>query len=342
MVDFSQFHFLNPLWLWALLPALLLWLALFFHQKQQGNWAQVIDPEFHPLLLKGEVAKQANLLPLIGIGLLWLLAILALAGPTWKQVKIPASETQSGSVILLDLSLSMLAEDLKPNRLTQARFKLLDLLEQHPEIPMGLVAYAGSAHPLVPISKDNGTLKGLLPSLHPFLMPQYGSDPVQAFQTAWRMLQGAHVKHGHIIWVTDDLEPEQQEEIARFIKTHPVSLSILVVGTPEGGPIPIPKQGLLKDNQDKTVLAKVPYQRFEQLAKETGAKWTPLKLTDEDLNALLPPKLGEQVAKSAKQQQKGQAPAQQSATQWQNMGPYLLWLLIPLFALGFRKGWLAK
>ncbi len=338
MSEVHSFHFLAPHWLWLLIPAALLLWGLWQLTRTQGNWAQVIDPEFQPILLPDQNEKRQQNLPIIGLGLIWFLAILALAGPTWQQVKIPANETESGSVILFDLSLSMLAEDLKPNRLTQTRLTLLDLLNQHPELPMGLVAYAGSAHALVPISKDNATLKSLLPHLHPFIMPKYGSNPMAAFKKGWQLLQGAHIKRGHLIWVTDDLEPKQAKALKRFLAQHDFTLSILLVGTEAGAPIPIPQRGVLKDDDGKVVIAKVPVQRFQQFAQAVHARLTPITLDNRDIERLLPPLSAETV-----KQQKIQANLQdKTITQWQNMGPYLLWLLLPLFALGFRRGWLSK
>ncbi len=333
-MNLDQFHFLAPLWFLALIPALLLLWGLWKLQRTQGNWSQVIDPEFRPVLLPEQKEKQQQQIPFIGLGIIWLLAVFALAGPTWKQVKIPANETQSGAVIVLDLSLSMLAEDLKPNRLTQARLTLLDLLEQHPEIPMGLVAYAGSAHTLVPVSKDNATLKSLLPHLHPFIMPRYGSNPVDAFQKAEQLLKGAQIKQGHIIWVTDDLEPEQAEMLENLIKKYHLSLSILAVGTEAGAPIPIPKQGYLKEVDGKLVMAKVPMQRFKTFAQAVNANLTPITLNNADIKQLLPPLMAAETAKPSQHDK--------SVTQWQNMGSYLLWLLIPLLALGFRRGWFSR
>ena len=337
----GHFHFLYPLWLLALIPAFLLLWGLWRRQTTQGNWSEVIDAKFHAVLLPDQVVKQTQYLPFLGLGLLWLLVIMALAGPTWQKIKIPANETQTGSVVLLDLSLSMLSEDLKPNRLINARIHLLDLLEQHPEIPIGLVAYAGSAHTLVPISKDNATLKALLPHLHPFIMPRYGSDPIQAFQKAIQLLEGAQVKQGHILWITDDLDAAQIAPLKKLIKQHSLSLSILVMGTEKGAPIPIPQQGLLTDAQDQTVLAKVPVQRFKDFAQAVQASLifadpSPAA-TASILDALLPSQFA-----SASSQKNATDKEDKALVQWQNMGSYLLWLVIPLFALGFRRGWLSR
>jgi len=333
-MSLSHFHFLTPIWFLALIPAVLLLWGLWKQQRSEGNWSQVIDPEFQPVLLEEAQAQSQNALPFLGLALIWLWAITALAGPTWKQVKIPANETETGSVIILDLSLSMLAQDLKPNRLTQARLTLLDLLNQHPEVPMGLVAYAGSAHALVPVSKDNATLKALLPYLNPLMMPRYGSDPVAAFKKALQLLKGAHIKQGHLIWVTDDLDPEQAKALQNLLHNAQVSLSILRVGTQAGGPIPIPQQGVLKEDQGQVVIAKVPVARLTAFAQATHAHLTPITLDNSDIEQLLPSGLN--FAK-----QKPEAKSKQ-VIQWLNMGPYLLWLLIPLLAVGFRRGWLSR
>ena len=123
-----SFHLIRPEWLWALIPvALLLWM-LFNLQRQPGNWQQLIAKPFQKVLLGQEQQQKSFYLPLMGLASLWLIAIIALTGPSFKKVEQPAEKAQQGVVILLDNSLSMLADDLKPNRITRARYQLTDFL----------------------------------------------------------------------------------------------------------------------------------------------------------------------------------------------------------------------
>lgn len=142
-----EINFLRPWWFLILLPiAWLLWRAWQVKAKQ-GAWHQVIAPKFRQLLLSQPHNESGvfHKLWLIALGLVWLLMSVILAGPSLKSVEIPAQKSQQGTVIVLDLSLSMLADDLTPTRLNRVKYKLTDLLTQHPEMPVGMVVYAGSA-----------------------------------------------------------------------------------------------------------------------------------------------------------------------------------------------------
>ncbi|WP_373018592.1 VWA domain-containing protein [Thiomicrorhabdus sp.] len=332
-----EIHFLRPWWFLALIPVVwLVWKA--WHIKlQQGAWQKVIAPKFHKLLLNSQNQTQglsSNRLAVIGLACLWIMAILALAGPSLKSVKLPAEKTHQGTVILLDLSLSMLAEDIKPNRISRARFKLIDLLKKHPETAFGLVAYAGTAHTIAPISEDNQTLLSLVPTLNPMMMPKYGSEPLLAMQQADLLFKGANVTQGHIVWVTDDLENEQRQAIADWIQSKGYSLSILAVGTQSGGAVNIPNYGLLKDDNGAIVLPKLPYAELEKLSRQSGAALTPLTVDETDLDRLMPNQL-EAFAKQQAEHEKDKEVLHRL-----DDGTAVIMAMLPLLALAYRRGWL--
>ncbi|WP_127469826.1 VWA domain-containing protein [Thiomicrorhabdus aquaedulcis] len=331
-------EFLRPWWFLGALPvAWILWQAWQAH-RQQGAWHKVIAPPFRTLLLGNNQTNGLDgfgHIALMGLGGLWLLMLVALAGPTLKTVEIPAEKSQQGTVILLDLSLSMLADDVSPNRLTRVKFKLTDLLTLYPEQPTGLVVYAGSTHTLAPISEDNQTLLGLLPALDPTIMPSYGSDPLNGFKHAKALLNGAHVQQGHIIWITDDLEPEQIAPLSDWLNRQSFRVSVLAVGTDKGGAVNIPNFGLLKDAQNNVVLPPLAWTQLEQLAQNTQAKLTPLTLNDRDIQTLRPAhRAGTKPTDAAKDldNKTVQHPLDE--------GSALLFLLIPLAALIYRRGWI--
>ncbi|MDX1353304.1 MAG: VWA domain-containing protein, partial [Thiomicrorhabdus sp.] len=290
----SNIHFLRPWWFLALLPVIWIIWQIWQTNRKQGAWHKVIAPKFRTLLLGEHTTSEPNINEKLGYIILafsWFFAILALAGPWIKSVDIPAQKSQQGVVIVLDLSLSMLADDLAPSRLTRVKYKLTDLIKQHPEYATGMVAYAGTAHTISPISEDNQTLLGLLPSLSPVMMPKYGSKPIKGLDLAYQLIQGAHITNGHIIWITDDIEQNELETISRWLQNHSVSMTLLTVGTEKGGVVQIPNYGLLKDSQDKLIMPSVPFARFAELAQQTDIKWLNLKLEDSSVKPLLPPAL---------------------------------------------------
>lgn len=328
----NELVLLRPYWLLALIPAgYLLW-KLWSKQAQKSGWKSVIAPEFQPYLLNKNQTTAASPFGLIGLGLIWLAAIIALSGPSWHQQPIPTQKTQTGTVVVLDLSLSMFADDIEPNRLTRVQFKLNDLLQTYPEIRIGMVGYSGTAHIISPIADDNRTLQNLLPHLNPLIMPSYGSDAVSAFKLAIEMINGAQVNQGHIIWITDDIETDQIEPIQTLLALNNLSLSLLAVGTETGGAINIPDYGLLKNEQDELVQAAVPLKRLANLAAQSGAKFQRLQLDNSDLADLTPNYLAEQT------QQQDEKPL----TQALDYGVYLLGMILFLSAFALRRGWLAS
>jgi len=332
-----NFEFLRPWWLLALVPVVLILLKAWQIKTHQGSWQKVIAPKFQKLLLGRGAQPQSKMnvrLAILGLGLIWLLTIIALAGPSLKSVKLPAEKTQQGSVIILDLSLSMLADDVMPNRISRARFKLIDLLKKHPEQSIGLIGYAGTAHSIAPISEDNTTLLELLPVLNPMIMPEYGSNPLQAMQLAEKMFQASQINQGHFIWVTDDIEPTQRKAIQAWLNKRNISLSILAVGTQAGGTVKIPNYGLLRDQDEQIITPKLPYKELQTLSNATGAALTPLKVDDSDLALLIPSNL------AAIAEQKKQTSENKEVLHKLDDGSALILLLLPMLAFAYRRGWL--
>ena len=138
---FGLVHFIRPGWLLLLPLAVLLPWAWRRSRRAAGDWSRVCDPH---LLRWLSVDKAGADLPggrrwLAGLALL--LVILALAGPSWQKLPDISYSARDARVVVLDLSRSMLAEDLRPNRLTRARFRLADLLMQTAEGQVGLGAH---------------------------------------------------------------------------------------------------------------------------------------------------------------------------------------------------------
>lgn len=330
----NSVHFLRPWWFLALLPiGWIIWRAWQVNRKQ-GAWHEVIDPKFRTLLLGENASTEPTLnekLGYIGLTIAWCLAILALSGPWVKSIDVPAQKSQQGVVIVLDLSLSMLADDLAPNRLSRVKYKLTDLLKQHPEFATGMVAYAGSAHTITPVSEDNQTLLNLLPSLNPVMMPKYGANPLLGFEQAYQLFKGSNINQGHILWVTDDIEPQEIDVISNWISSHSVSMTVMTVGTEAGGVVQIPNYGLLKDSHDKLIMPQLPLKRFQQLSQHANIKWVALIPGEDSVEELLPP---ESTATEAQRDSKVQKEVKHPL----DIGSYFLFMLIPLAAFIFRRG----
>ncbi len=331
-------HFLRPEWLLALLPIFILLWFIFKHKLQQGSWQTIIDPKFQQILLDEQQQQKQSYLPLIGLAILWLAATIALAGPSWQQVKTPSEKVQQGTVILLDNSLSMLAEDIKPNRISRARYKLVDFLTANPHLSTGLVIYSGSAHTLSPISDDNQTILSLLPNINPTIMPSYGSDALQGLAKAIQLLQQSRIKSGHIIWLLDDVNLDEIAPLKSLLAGSSIQLTLLAVGTEKGAPISVFEHGLIKDEQGKIIIAKLADDNIRQLASELGASLLYLQNDSSDVE-----QLSQQFSiQNQKVEQQDDKENEKDIVHWLDNGIYLLLPLVLLLALAFRRGWLVS
>ncbi len=330
MAAIQDFHFLRPWWLLGVIPATVLVLLLWQRRTSYGSWDKVISPHLLPHLMQGTITPQSHkpLLLLLG-GLL--LACLAMAGPTWQKLPQAVQKKVTAQVIVLDLSLSMYATDLAPSRLVRARMKLTDILQRSHEGLTALVAYAGTAHVVTPLTDDANTIQSMVASLAPDIMPIKGSDPVGAIKKALEVFKQAGVGEGRILLMTDSIPNNFVAELEPLL-TSSISLSIMGIGTAEGSPIQMPDGTFVKDESGQIVIPKLNVDLLKQAARHLGGRFSTLSLSDEDLNYLLADShlLGGDDVKDTRRE----------FDIWDESGPWLVVLLLPLAALGYRRGWL--
>lgn len=322
----DSFHFARP-WALLLIPVLILQVLWYLRFRHASNpWQQQMRPDLQQHLL-AEPAPQPRYLLWILMSLI--LAGTALAGPSWSQQSRPVLSKQDNLVIVLDLSLSMLAEDLPPNRITRARQKLHDLLEQRNEGMTALVAYAGAAHTVTPLTRDTATIRNLLPALDPQLMPLPGSAAEKGIEKARQLIQQSGLRKARLLLVTDGLEPEAMRSIRRQL-TPDLSLSLMTVGTAQGAPIPVAGQNFVKDTNGNVIISQLDEAGLGAFARDVSARIHPITLSNRDLDYLLEPDL----VPEAVEEQEVQAPV------WIEQGHWFLLPVIPLAALVFRRNWL--
>ncbi|MDR7099733.1 Ca-activated chloride channel family protein [Lysobacter niabensis] len=200
--DLGSLHFLRPGWLGALLllPLLAWWWKK--RQRQQSAWRGLVDPHLLPHLLdvRGDRRSRHGIW-LAAAG--YLLAVLALAGPSWRQSAQPLWQSRTPVVVALDLSSASLAADMPPSRLAQARAKLATLLRERTGGPIALVAFAGDAFTVAPLTDDAANVALFLDALQPDVMPRDGQRPGDAIAWSAQLLQRAGATRGDIIVLTD-------------------------------------------------------------------------------------------------------------------------------------------
>lgn len=326
----SDFHFLRPFWLLILLAIPLLPVIVRQARQDQNGWLKVM-PEalLKPLISQNGALKGSGNSLLAMLSLALFLMAITLAGPAWRQAPTPLQQQNDSLVVVLDLSLSMLATDVEPDRLTLAKRKIQDLLKEREGAFTGLVVYAADAHVVTPLTDDNDTVQSLLGVLDPLIMPAAGNRPDLGITLAKALLEQGAPGAGRMLLISDDIPAESQYAIRDTLMDSGFSLSTLVVGTPEGGPIPLPKRGFIRDNGD-VVITRADPGALAWVAEKTGGQSHPLTFDNGDLRAL---NLRAQDSDDWQDSDRELA-----VSRWQDDGYWLLWLALPLMLVCWRRG----
>jgi Ca-activated chloride channel family protein len=323
----AEFHWLRPEWLWALPFIVAITFVLVRRHLALGSWQNVVDPELAPYVLSSTQVK--------GLGYRWwliliggILATLSLAGPSWNRVEQPVFRSEQAIVIALDLSRSMDAQDLKPSRLTRARLKILDILERRSAGQTALVVYSSNAFTVTPLTTDSDTVAALVNSLSTDIMPSRGSYPLAAIDKGRQLLEQAGVSQGEVLLITDGGTSPAAERAAENLQSAGYSLSVLGVGTTEGAPIPRAGGGFVTDRVGNIAVPRLEANSLRQLAAAGGGRYAVMTSDDSDIDAILSGEVGSESSTDDSL----------ATDQWQEEGPWLLLLLVPLAAFAFRRG----
>jgi Ca-activated chloride channel homolog len=327
----SEFHFLRPLWLLVLPIAV--WAAWRVGTGQGGRsgWRAVVDKALQPFMLTDGGAVNQRRWPVLTALAASIIASLALAGPAWDRQPVPAYRTQEALVVAFDLSRSMDANDVEPSRLTRARIKLLDLLERREGGQTALVVFTANAFTVTPLTNDTRTISSLVNALGTDIMPSQGSLIEVGLQKSADLLAQTGVPRGEILLVTDATASPAAFRLAESLRDQGTTTSVLAVGTEEGGPIPALGGGFVTDDRGQVVVPQLNVDNLERLAAAGGGRFARLSLGDSDLDQLFPanPVAGVTVAEDDERE----------ADIWRDQGIWLCLALLPLIALGFRRGW---
>ncbi|CAN7145117.1 VWA domain-containing protein [Bosea sp. LjRoot9] len=301
IAQLAPFHFERPLWLLALLPAAALWLLDRHGSDALLKWQRVIDPALLAHLVVGEsrrpVATPANALLVV-----WMLAGIAVAGPAWQREPSPFADAKPAVAVVLKVTQSMLTEDLAPTRLDRARQKLADILAAREGAATSLIAYAGSAHLVLPPTPDSIVVLDLAKSLSPEIMPREGDDLAGALALAKRAL-ASHADGGSILIMADELGPDID---GRLADSRSPSVTILSLLGPESGA-----------------------ERFGEAARALNASVVATTADQSDVTAVV-----------YRLDRADQAPGIDGEGQhWREAGYWLTPLIALLALLWFRRGW---
>lgn len=325
------FHFLRPQWLLALplLWGLALWLAR--RQRLVQDWAGLIDPQLLPTLRLAAGGRAATQ-PWPWLALAWTMAAIALSGPSWQRTQTDAYRAAPAWAIVLDLSPSMAASDLAPNRITRARYALEDILAAARDARVGLLVFSDEAYIVTPLTEDVTTVRALLPPLLPAILPSVGDHLAPALDQAEKLLDRAGTTDRRIVVLSDGFDdPAAAMTSAARISSRGISVSVVGVGTLAGAPVPDADGQFNQDAQGRPRLARLEVERLRQLAAVGGGQYADLAQLSELTAAL----------QKSTQGTGGEVAAQGvGVAHWHDGGVWFLPLLLLLAAVLVRRGWL--
>lgn len=256
----------------VLVPALVLFLVWSFRRRRQAlatfveaGLLPAVAPDADPRRRRARAVVLCLAVALLG---------LALGGPMWGFRWQQVQREGIDLIIAIDTSRSMLATDVKPNRLARAKLAVQDLLAQVGGDRVGLVAFAGSAFLQCPLTLDFGAFSQSLEAIEAGIIPRGGTNLAAAIATSLDAFEGRQAEHQALVIITDgedhgsDLDDAIKNATERGVKLYTVG-----IGTSDGELIPLEQGGFLKDRSGQVVKSRLGEGILQKIANETGGAY---------------------------------------------------------------------
>lgn len=306
---FTQFHFIRPLWLLALIPMVfLIWLR--WHEESKPSWKDILPDHLREVLTIGEHGWRKQL-PLKLLMVNVFIAILICSGPSWQREASPFGEDKASMLVVLDNSDSMLQKDLPPSRLERSKQKIRDLLAARKGGKTGLVVFAGTAHVAMPITQDSAVFDPFLAAIDPEIMPVKGKLAEQALPLIDQQLQG--LAGSTVLLVTDGVNPATISKYEDYFADKPYQLLILAAGNPD----------IVSNNP-------IDLDSLQTLASKTDGRLVEVSVDNTDIQQL------------SRYVERNMQLNGESSMPWKDMGYVLLFPIALIMLIWFRKGWLVQ
>lgn len=325
--NLSDFHFLRPLWLLlvpfaAFLP--LLWRrSRDLQRRLRSNIAEHLLP--HLLITPQD---QQRFRPVHLVCAVLMLGAIAAAGPTWEQDRPDFLENRAPLIIAIDLSPSMDASDVAPSRLEAVKHKLHDLIQRRAGARNALIAYAGSAHLVLPPTDDPVLLDTFIQALSTDLIAKPGKNVGAVIDEAQRLL-AAEKTPGTLLLITDGADTTQLSGLDKQLDDSALQVLILAAGSKDGGVIHDANGQPRIDSNGRPTLGRFDQVALKQLASALDAPLGSLTLNTDDLDWI----------ELHAQQHFQAASDEQRELHWKDAGYWLCWPLLLIAFFSVRKGW---
>ena len=324
MID--ALHFIRPLWLIALPAIALTWWLVRRHDASQARVGDFVAPHLREALTVNRDARR-GLRAVDGVAVATLAIAIAAAGPTWSKLASPWFTETAPLIVAIEVSDSMRSNDFQPTRLDRARFKVMDLVAARTGSRTALIAYAGSAHIVVPPSTDVDVLQPFLESLDPAIMPEPGAATDKVLPLA-KSLLGDEAAGGTVLFVNDGFDSADVAPLAEFAgQPNSPALAALVVGTDEGGVALMPDGSPVMADGGGRLDTRIDAPLLRRVASEAGVSVVRASTGDADIRQL------------TRTIQSNLRLADDPDAEWRDQGWWLLWPAALLSLLWFRRGW---
>jgi Ca-activated chloride channel family protein len=269
------------LWLLILVPVLAAGLGWALHRRRQALLLFAEARLLTTLTPDLDVRRQQSRLGLLVIASALLL--LALAGPQWGVSWQTLQQRGVDIVIALDTSRSMLAEDIKPNRLERAKLAIQDMLPQLQGDRVSLVPFAGSAFVQCPLTLDYGVFAENLRAVQVGIIPKGGTSLAAAITNGIEAFEGRHGKNAILLIITDGEDHEGQvQSAAKHAADKGIRIYTIGIGTADGELIPLTESGqngqasqtsFLKNRHGQIVKSRLDTSTLQDIALATGGAY---------------------------------------------------------------------
>ena len=269
-----MFRFEDPIYLWALLviPVLLL-IRLAGWRRRRSKLRKFGDPE----LVRQLMPNVSKFRPTVKFWLLlvaWALLVVMVARPQVGAEVQRDKRNGIEAIICLDISNSMLAQDVAPSRLDKSKLLVESLVDRFTNDKIGLIVFAGDAYVQLPITSDYVSAKMFLQNIDPSLIQTQGTDIAQAINLGLHSFTQADKIGRAIIVITDGEDHEGGAvEAAAEARKKGVNVFILGVGDTKGAPIPTGDGGYMKDRSGQTVMTALNEQMCREVAQAGSGKY---------------------------------------------------------------------
>lgn len=308
----NNFHFIRPKLLFLISIVIIYYIArLIYHSlkpldQQYKNkntaWQYLCSESILDFLYQNSqtrVPKYINFLQ----NIIWLLVIIALAGPSWQKKEVPLYQNQDSWVIALSLAQSMEKTDITPSRLQRAKYKIKDFTNYIKDQQLGLIVFAKDAYDIIPITTDKKTVEHILPSLEPLIMPEAGSDVGTALTKAYSLIKNLKLKSSNILLITDDSANSESLLSAKDLSKNKIAVYTININK-------------YANNNISNSLA--------ELSRLSNGLYTTITNDDSDLKSIIA------HAESRFKSNYDQNLEQSKIEVWHDMGPWLLPFILPL------------